>query len=687
MMKIICRYSKKRIAEILNERGFKNKLDQPFRATSFDSVLRQEKHTGTYIWNRAPKANSEGKINSHKSKPQEEIITIEDGCPMIISREQFDRVQEMISEKSSGRSHSKSRNNYMLGGLRIIKCAECGSYMTHDHTKKKKVGKTYIRMPEGCPQSWRDEDVPAKERFGVIWNAIELENKATNARLARSNYIALPHELTLEQGLECVDRFVKENCTEVGMGCTYSVHDLPNNRHVDMMYLISEYDENGRTKSRAKKEYLCRSKTSEEKYMDAQEFKSSEGWEKVFKYERNGERSDMTRSEAEVLGEGWNRINKYPVCRTVRISGWDDLNLGNVWRKAWEDILNDKFKELGLDLWVDCRSYEERGLNKLPTIHESWGAGKNENKKINQQIGDLNKELERMERASYKCIANISKQIRQLSETKQTAKTLKSHEDFYRANVEALETVIKSDLLTAQTNEDLKEKLDIAKCEFERVIGEKWKKHNFKTDPHLSLFELKHSDTEALKAWKLRENERREIYNSCIDELIATGEMTRKEAMAVKFVVIEKEKALKKQKAEERQRWMEQRGAYIKRIEAERKYYYNLKKKSTITLLFELALTIAGVDPVKFHTGVEKVEFVKKQHCIKVYTDPKIQAMIDELAATAGYKTSEERIKERKANAKMKAMNDIVALAEKIKSKNEKNTSDLGVKENVHEER
>jgi len=61
--------------------------------------------------------------------------------------------------------------------------------------------------------------------------------------------------------------------------------------------------------------------------------------------------------------------------------------------------------------------------------------------------------------------------------------------------------------------------------------------------------------------------------------------------------------------------------------------------------------------------------------------------MIDELAATAGYKTSEERIKERKANAKMKAMNDIVALAEKIKSKNEKNTSDLGVKENVHEER
>jgi site-specific DNA recombinase len=146
-------YSKKRIAEILNERGFKNKLGQPFRATSLDSVLRQEKYTGTYIWNRAHKANSEGKKNSHKSKPQEEIITIEDGCPMIISREQFDRVQEMISEKSSGRSHSKSRNNYMLGGLRIIKCAECGSYMIGN--PRTSHGRKY--MVYSCPKHKKNQ--------------------------------------------------------------------------------------------------------------------------------------------------------------------------------------------------------------------------------------------------------------------------------------------------------------------------------------------------------------------------------------------------------------------------------------------------------------------------------------------------------------------------------------------------
>ena len=554
--------------------------------------------------------------------------------------------------------------------------------VTHDHSRKKNVGETYIRMPEGCPESWRDETVPAKERLGEIWNTIELENGATNARLARSNYIALPHQLTLEQGLECVDRFVKENCTMLGMGCTYSVHDEPGNRHVDMMYLVSEYDKNGKSKSRAKKEYLCRNKKGEEKYMDAQNFKASEGWEKVFKYEKNGERLDMTPSEA-AASEGWSRINKYPVCRTVRVSGWDDLDLGNMWRKSWEVILNDKFAELGIDLSVDCRSHQDRGLNKMPTVHEGWGASKKENQQKNRDIRKLNEELADYERRSYAALRNIENQIKSLSEVKQTAKTLKDHERDYRRNIEPLEAFIKSEIFPELLTADLQQKLNKLKPEFEKAIAEKWEIHNFKTNPHFELYELVSGDPEGLKAWKMRENEYRERYNKYIDELIAEGEITSKEAMAIKFRVLEKQKALRKEKAAEREIWIQQRDAYRERIEAERKYIYSLSKKSTIELTIVLALLIAGVDIVELYTGVKKVEVevVPKRKSIIAHTDPRVQELMDEIAAAAGRKTSEERREERKAKSDANAMNELIAQAEKVKQENDENTSNLNDKE------
>ena len=246
--------------------------------------------------------------------------------------------------------------------------------VTHDHTRKRNVGETFIRMPESVPAVWRDESIPAIERLGVIWNDVEKASPADNARLARVNYLALPHILTVEQGLTCVDRWIERNCTNRGMGVTYTLHDKPKNRHVDVMYLVNEYGEDGKPKFKAKKEYLCRNSAGEEMYMDAAAFKASHGWEKVYKYQRAGERADLTPSEA-TAGE-WERINKHPVCRTVQVGGWDEPDLAKKWRKSWEEVLNEMFAELGIDDRVDCRSYKEQGLLQLPTEHEGWGPGR-----------------------------------------------------------------------------------------------------------------------------------------------------------------------------------------------------------------------------------------------------------------------------------------------------------------------
>lgn len=148
-------YSYTQMAEILNREGRKTKLREDFIKTSFTSILRQEKYTGLYVWNKSKQKDFRHKRNSHLSKPLDEQIRIEGGCPQIISREQFDRVQEKLNNRSRGKATSKSNKHYMLSGIGVLKCANCGAEMRGNSRGK---GKTiYI-----CPNH-KDKKCPTKE--------------------------------------------------------------------------------------------------------------------------------------------------------------------------------------------------------------------------------------------------------------------------------------------------------------------------------------------------------------------------------------------------------------------------------------------------------------------------------------------------------------------------------------------
>ena len=122
-------YSYNQIADYLNRNGYRTKSGNEFKKNSIIGILQQEKYTGTYVWNRVKHKNSKGQGNSHAEKPMEEQVHVEDGCPIIIPKEQFEWVQDLISSRARGRASSKSRHHYMLSGLKVLKCAECGSYM------------------------------------------------------------------------------------------------------------------------------------------------------------------------------------------------------------------------------------------------------------------------------------------------------------------------------------------------------------------------------------------------------------------------------------------------------------------------------------------------------------------------------------------------------------------------------
>jgi len=163
-------YSLKNMAKILNDKGLRTKAGLPFTKNSFNNILTQEKYIGVYRWNKRKAKDSKGRHNNHAYKPAEEQVVIPGGCPAILPLEVFQEAQEKLSQRKRGRADTKSRHHYMLGSMKRLKCAECGSYMTGKVTTSH--GKKYLTYacPKhkggGCPT----KDIPAKnlEQYTAI---------------------------------------------------------------------------------------------------------------------------------------------------------------------------------------------------------------------------------------------------------------------------------------------------------------------------------------------------------------------------------------------------------------------------------------------------------------------------------------------------------------------------------------
>lgn len=147
-------FSYRKMADTLNSKGYCSKSGKKFTKNSFYSLLHQEKYIGIYSWNKASVADSKGRHNSHKQKPIEEQVRVPDGCPAIISKEQFDNVQNLFEMRRYGSASSKNKHYYLLSGLKIMKCAECGAYMIgairSSHDKKYKVYYCPNHKYNGC---------------------------------------------------------------------------------------------------------------------------------------------------------------------------------------------------------------------------------------------------------------------------------------------------------------------------------------------------------------------------------------------------------------------------------------------------------------------------------------------------------------------------------------------------------
>lgn len=119
------------IIDTLHYRGFKTKFGNDFKKNSLYGILTNPKYQGIYTYNRSSAKDSEGRRNSHLYKDDEEIISIEDGCPQIIDRALYAKVQALMAEHKHTGGRRNAKESYLLSGK--VYCSECGHSMVGNH--------------------------------------------------------------------------------------------------------------------------------------------------------------------------------------------------------------------------------------------------------------------------------------------------------------------------------------------------------------------------------------------------------------------------------------------------------------------------------------------------------------------------------------------------------------------------
>ena len=80
-----------------------------------------------------------------------------------------------------------------------------------------------------------------------------------------------------------------------------------------------------------------------------------------------------------------------PKMRAVPTTDWSSKETLLAMRKAWADMNNELFAQKGLSARISEESYEARGIDRIPMVHEGPNIRAMEEKGIHTVLGDLNR--------------------------------------------------------------------------------------------------------------------------------------------------------------------------------------------------------------------------------------------------------------------------------------------------------
>jgi len=233
----------------------------------------------------------------------------------------------------------------------------------HDYTRKRHVIHTEVMLPAHAPPEYADRS--------VLWNSVEWNETKRNAQLARSIEIALPAELTHEQNIALIRKYVQENFVDKGMCADVAFHDKGDgNPHVHILLTMRPLTLDGKWGDKSRLEYI----------LDA----------------------DGNRIPANQKGR-WKT-------RKVSIVDWDDRRNVDIWRNAAANAINEALRDAGFTQgFVDPRSYAEQGVQRIPTVHEGPDARAMEKRGIPTEMGERNREIRQQNKLLDQLEARLSR--------------------------------------------------------------------------------------------------------------------------------------------------------------------------------------------------------------------------------------------------------------------------------------
>lgn len=217
---------------------------------------------------------------------------------------------------------------------------------------------TEILLPSNAPREYQDRQ--------TLWNAAEGIEKQWNSQLSRGIIMALPNEIPQEQYAELVRGYCMEQFVAKGMCVDFAVHDKDDgNPHAHIMLTMRSMDDQGHWNPKA---------------------------HKVYDLDENGERI--------VLPSGEYKSHK------ENVVDWNNQGNAEIWRTAWAAAVNRCYERNNSPVRIDLRSFERQGIDQVPTVHLGPAVSHMENKGIQTEIGNYNREI-RAHNATVKSIKNL----------------------------------------------------------------------------------------------------------------------------------------------------------------------------------------------------------------------------------------------------------------------------------------
>ena len=197
---------------------------------------------------------------------------------------------------------------------------------------------SFILTPKNAPE-WASN----REQ---LWNEVEKKDRKSNSRYAKEFNVALPVELSESEQKELLTKYVQENFVDQGMVADVAIHrDHQDNPHAHVMLTNRPFNPDGSWGLKAKTQYIK---------------------------DENGKQL-LTKSG-------------FPKQRKIWLVDWDKKEKINEWRKNWALSVNQFLAQKNIPDRISEKSFENQGIDKVPTQHEGINSKRHERKAFNQQV-------------------------------------------------------------------------------------------------------------------------------------------------------------------------------------------------------------------------------------------------------------------------------------------------------------